>query len=227
MSNILYVNNIISQNDIDKILSIPDVLDLKDKVTNTSQIKLNDFDFMEKINLQLENLLDLKKCRFIYNLKCQKNPYIIHVDRFEKQQNYDLENSKICVIPIQVGDKSDVGVISNVKTIYFDQMYYGPEVMFMHGNTFDRKFAYPVIKNYHNYDIKNLGNDIIIDRKFYNEELTHIEYENLFGLSVENVINWKLGDGFIHNINQLHCSNNYKRYGYDMKLWIVVSILMG
>lgn len=225
MSDVLYVNDIITQNEIDNILKNDDVIKLKNDVVSTSQIKLLDYDFIPKINEKLKSILNMENCRFLYNLKCQKNPYIIHVDRFEKQKDYILQNSKICVIPIQVGTNDRIGFSSNIKTIYFDQMYYGNEVMFMHGNTSDRKFVYPVIKNYDNYDIKNLRNDISIDEEFYNRELTHIEYKNLYRLSINSVISWKIGDGFIHNINQLHCSNNYKNYGYDVKLWIVVSIL--
>jgi len=56
-------------------------------------------------------------------------------------------------------------------------------------------------------NLLNFG-DHPFDIDFYNNYLTHIDYELLSGLTVQSCYKWKIGDIFNFNHTKIHCSGN-------------------
>jgi len=66
-------------------------------------------------------------------------------------------------------------------------------------------------------DILNY-NDTPFDQQFYEQYLTHVPYENLHGLTVEQIVPWVLGDVIVFDRTQLHCASNE----HDRKIGVTV-----
>lgn len=120
------------------------------------------------------------------------NPIKLHVDT-GKDENKIIY--KQVLIPL-----TDTG-----DTILFEPRWYGPSASF----TINEK----EIKNNSGYNLRT--NDHIgisdFDKNFYKKYLNHENYENLRGLNVKKIYNWKLGEVFIFDRTFLHCASDLKK----------------
>ena len=120
------------------------------------------------------------------------NPIKLHVDtgRDKKKIIY-----KQALIPL-----TDTG-----DTIIFEPRWYGQSASF----TVKKED----IENNVGYNLRT--NDHIgkfdFDKNFHNKYLNHEDYENLRGLSVKKIYNWKLGEVFVFDRTFIHCASDLKK----------------
>lgn len=129
------------------------------------------------------------------------NPFFIHTDTGKKE---DLEGKRSLyniVIPLSEDE--------TFNTIIFDQTYIGEATHFYVGNVF-KYFPNPVYNHVkHDYT----GVDHITSSHFdliqYKTHLTHMPYETLQGLSIKEVIPWKIGEAIVFPSCHLHSASNF------------------
>jgi hypothetical protein len=95
------------------------------------------------------------------------------------------------------------------RTVFFDNWWYGPKRGFSRRTdlpqtdeerTSEQGFAWT-----HAFDnVTNYQADKQFDPKVHQELLAHIPIENLHGLTLKQVIEWKIGDCFVADSQQLH-----------------------
>ena len=133
-------------------------------------------------------------------------PHVIHNDD-------DLEHNAFLAfcLPLKyVGDSDDI------KLILFNQYYYqGGAKFFRYDNKERPVFSH---KNLSIYDDVFFLSDAGINNEFKQEYLTHLQDSWLQGLTINTVLDWKVGDILCFNCNQLHCSSNFLSKGVDSKI---------
>jgi hypothetical protein len=133
-------------------------------------------------------------------------PHVIHNDD-------DLEHDPFLAfcLPLKyVGDSDDI------KLILFNQYYYqGGAKFFRYDNKERPVFSH---KNLSIYDDVFFLSDAGINNEFKQEYLTHLQDSWLQGLTINTVLDWKVGDILCFNCNQLHCSSNFLSKGVDSKI---------
>ena len=133
-------------------------------------------------------------------------PHIIHNDD-------DLEHKPFLAfcLPLKIVGNSD-----DIKLVTFDQYYYQGGAKFFKDDNEDRHmFFNEKIISYEN--VKFLS-DIGIDRDFKENYLSHLKDIWLEGLSINTVLEWKIGNILCFNCNQLHCSSNFLSKGVENKI---------
>ena len=97
-------------------------------------------------------------------------------------------------------------------TVFFTKRWYGKSTTFTINEeelNFKPKAGQNARSNAH------LG-DEEFDKEIHQKYLTHIDINNLKGLKVEMIYNWKVGESLIVNRTHVHCSSsriNYKKLG--------------
>jgi len=90
------------------------------------------------------------------------------------------------------------------QTVIFKDRWYEESTSF----TIDQeelKFKPKPGQNYRSR--KHLGEDIF-DKKIYQKYLTHIDINNLKGLKIDMIYNWKIGESCIIDRSHIHCSSS-------------------
>ena len=133
-------------------------------------------------------------------------PHVIHNDD-------DLEHDPFlgfCLPLEKVGDSDDI------KLVLFDQYYYHGGAKFFRNETEERKvFSH---KNLSTYDDVSFLSDAGIDDTFKQNYLSHLKDSWLEGLSINTILEWKIGNILCFNCNQLHCSSNFLSKGVKSKV---------
>ncbi len=120
------------------------------------------------------------------------NPIKLHVDtgRDKKKIIY-----KQILIPL-----TDTG-----DTILFEPRWYGPSSSFtIQEEELQNQNGYNQRTNDHIGDEK-------FDEEFYKKYLNHEDYNNLKGLKVKKLYQWKLGDVLIFDRTYIHCASDLKK----------------
>jgi hypothetical protein len=126
------------------------------------------------------------------------NPIGLHVDG-----GFNLKDIiyKQTLLPL-----SDQG-----ETIIFKNRYYGPSTSFTSDSNDLKENSFENLKkgkNVRSSDHLSMYGDNPFDKIYFNKYLKHEVIDNLKGLEVECVYKWKLGDLFIFDRTNLHCSSS-------------------
>lgn len=134
------------------------------------------------------------------------NPFVIHTDTPHVK---DIVPYKNFLIPLTG--------FSNCYTIFFQQRHYGIGAHFLRSNKYKNWSPDKNIKITDYSDLENYtGKDF--PPGTYKEHLTHMPYDNLHGLSIYDIVQWKMGDIIVFDSAQLHCSNDFSKYeNHDQK----------
>ena len=95
-------------------------------------------------------------------------------------------------------------LIAPGDTVLFTKRWYGSSTTF----TIDEeelKFKPKPGQNERSKD--HLGNEEF-DKKIHNEYLSHIDINNLKGLKIEMIYNWKVGESLIVDRTHIHCASS-------------------
>ena len=95
-------------------------------------------------------------------------------------------------------------LIAPGDTIFFNKRWYGKSTTFT-VNEEDLKFIPKPGQNERSKD--HLGNEEF-DKKIHQKHLTHININNLKGLKVEMIYNWKVGESLIVDRTHIHCASS-------------------
>lgn len=95
------------------------------------------------------------------------------------------------------------------RTVFFDNWWYGPKRAFSLDKTLpqteeDRRPDQGDAFTYEFDKLTNYKPDAKFDEKTHAELLAHIPIEYLHGLTLKQVVEWKLGDCFVSDSQQLH-----------------------
>jgi len=107
------------------------------------------------------------------------------------------------------------------STVFFDNYWEGNASKFVKGKNIydgggstykrdDRVADYSKIKNY---------NDQPFDKVIYEKYLSHLPYENMHGLTVNNIVEWNPGDCIVWNRRQLHSSSNTHKHKIGLSVF--------
>jgi hypothetical protein len=72
-------------------------------------------------------------------------------------------------------------------------------------------------RTYNYSDIVNYNKDLMFDKTIQKNFISHISLETLNGLTIENILEWRLGNCIVFPRTQLHCassSHSKNRYNY-------------
>jgi hypothetical protein len=134
-------------------------------------------------------------------------PFHVHTDTGKAEEMEETYFPfKNVLIPLSNSTKT-----APLYTVFFHQRSLGQASHFWKGE----KFAHQQPKyNFKVTDYTSLLNytGTPLDREVYERHLTHLPFENLFGLSVEKLIEWRIGDVIIFDCNQLHSSNDFSKH---------------
>jgi hypothetical protein len=120
------------------------------------------------------------------------NPIKLHVDT-GKDKNKIIY--KQILIPL-----TDTG-----DTILFEPRWYGPSSTFtIEKDELRKNTGYNLRTNDH------IGK-LDFDKKFYKKYLNHENYNNLKGLKVKKIYEWKLGEALIFDRTFIHCASDLKK----------------
>ena len=119
------------------------------------------------------------------------SPLPIHVDSGFKEE--DIIYKQVVTPLTPIGD-----------TVFFKKRWYGRSTSF----TIDKDELKFIPKSDQNdRSDKHLG-DKEFDKKIYQKYLTHIDINNLKGLEVEFIYNWKVGESLIIDRSHIHCASS-------------------
>lgn len=141
------------------------------------------------------------------------NPFHIHTDTGKKEELGDLTPKYNIVIPLTEAEDHN--------TVIFDQQWHGEASHFMVGSIY--KYwpdpVYNLRKNsYHG--VKGIT-DFNFDLDQYKTYLKHLPYETVQGLSIKQVVPWRIGEALIFDSSLLHCGSYFR--GVKKGLTILVS----
>lgn len=141
------------------------------------------------------------------------NPFHVHTDTGKKEELGQLTPKYNIVIPLTEDEDHN--------TVIFDQQWNGDASHFMVGSIY--KYwpdpVYNLRKNsYHG--VKGIT-DFNFDIVKYKTYLKHLPYETVQGLSIKEVIPWKIGEALIFDSSLLHCGSYF--HGVKKGLTILVS----
>ena len=135
-------------------------------------------------------------------------PHIIHVD-----DSYDYSNCyKAFTIPLKL-----FGSSNDAKLIMFDQYYYHGPAKFFNGDKLNTKKIY-YNKPVYNYKYVSYKSKKSICENMYKKYLTHCKPTWLHGLSINRLLDWKIGNILCFDSLQLHCSSNFLTQNIKRKI---------
>ncbi len=119
------------------------------------------------------------------------SPLPIHVDSGFKEE--DIIYKQVVTPLTPVGD-----------TVFFNKRWYGRSTSF----TIDKdELKFKPKSDQNDRSDKHLG-DKEFDKKIHQKYLTHIDINNLKGLEVEFIYNWKVGESLIIDRSHIHCASS-------------------
>ena len=126
---------------------------------------------------------------------------IFHESFYPLKLHVDSGRDKNCIIYKQIL----IPLTDTGDTILFEPRWYGPSSSF----TIDQE----ELKNKDGYNSRtseHLG-DANFDENIYNQYLTHENINNLKGLKVKKIYEWKVGEALIFDRSFIHCSSTLKK----------------
>jgi len=118
------------------------------------------------------------------------SPLPIHVDSGFKEE--DIIYKQVVTPLTPIGD-----------TVFFKKRWYGRSTSF----TIDKgELKFKPKSDQNDRSNKHLG-DKEFDKKIHQKYLTHIDINNLKGLEVEFIYNWKVGESLIIDRSHIHCAS--------------------
>jgi len=119
------------------------------------------------------------------------SPLPIHVDSGFKEE--DIIYKQVVTPLTPIGD-----------TVFFKKRWYGRSTSF----TIDKgELKFKPKSDQNDRSNKHLG-DKEFDKKIHQKYLTHIDINNLKGLEVEFIYNWKVGESLIIDRSHIHCASS-------------------
>jgi len=119
------------------------------------------------------------------------SPLPIHVDSGFKEE--DIIYKQVVTPLTPIGD-----------TVFFKKRWYGRSTSF----TIDKdELKFKPKSGQNDRSSKHLG-DKEFDKKIHQKYLTHIDINNLKGLEVEFIYNWKVGESLIIDRSHIHCASS-------------------
>ncbi len=119
------------------------------------------------------------------------SPLPIHVDSGFKEE--DIIYKQVVTPLTPIGD-----------TVFFKKRWYGRSTSF----TIDKdELKFKPKSDQNDRSDKHLG-DKEFDKKIHQKYLTHIDINNLKGLEVEFIYNWKVGESLIIDRSHIHCASS-------------------
>ena len=103
------------------------------------------------------------------------------------------------------------------QTIIFKNRFYGLSTNFINDKKELEEFKDQFGKNKRSNEHLYIYGNKPFDKTSYEKYLKHIDYNNLKGLEIESVYEWKIGDIFIFDRSHLHsssCNINKKKLGF-------------
>jgi hypothetical protein len=170
----------------------------KQKQSNVKNVNV-DAELWEFILEKVKDELPLPVHKTGGNYFRTTTPFVVHTDTPHEKNITPYKN---ILIPLTTDSE-------NCYTIMLTQRHYGVGAHFLKSDRYnhftpDKNIKITDYTHLEHYTNKN------IDKKLYEQYLTHMPYDNLHGLSIETVIKWKVGDIIFFDSTQLHCSNNFK-----------------
>jgi len=141
------------------------------------------------------------------------NPFQIHTDTGKADELKDLKPYLNIVIPLVEQE--------DFNTVIFDQSWNGDASHFMVGSVYN--YWPDPVYNLRKTDYSGVENlcNLPFDEDDYLNYLTHLPYETVQGLSIKEVVPWKVGQVLMFDSTLLHCSSNFT--GIKKGLTILVS----
>ena len=119
------------------------------------------------------------------------SPLPIHVDSGFREE--DIIYKQVVTPLTPIGD-----------TVFFNKRWYGRSTSF----TIDKdELKFKPKSGQNDRSNKHLG-DKEFDKKIHQKYLTHIDINNLKGLEVEFIYNWKVGESLIIDRSHIHCASS-------------------
>jgi len=153
---------------------------------------------------------------YSYVLQEAINPRNIHTDMnwYKDKLPY-----KAVLFPLDV--VSDQDGWKDTYTIAFKQRDYlednSNSNKGQHGNTEQSDWTRP----YENPEVHNLINGYSISKEQHEKYFSHMPYEYLEGLEIDNIFKWTPGSCMTWDRNQLHCADNFLANGIKTKLSLI------
>ncbi len=136
-------------------------------------------------------------------------PYLPHVDT---GANISEANYKNIVIPLQT---YPAGKLTHL--VLFKQRYFGNNTGF-YGSGVGGVSEFTCNESLYDYSaILNLEPNHQIDSQILKTRLNHVNHLNLKGLSISQIIPWKVGSCIIFDSAQIHCSSDFTQQGIIRK----------
>lgn len=135
----------------------------------------------------------------------EKTPWNVHCDYYHKLIH---EPYKAFLIPISVNE--DINQVEKTNTIIFNE-----EDTYVSPNIKNKEWS---PKLWNTNKIKKENNA----RIFFEEYLSHESINTLECLTINNILNWKLGSVLHWDENLLHCSDNFIKNNISSKQAIVM-----
>jgi len=215
----LYTINGQSSGKIEKIFSITELKDIENKLllyknkVKSDYTKKNTFTgidsknplyswFIKKIFNKIKDFTDYDLKLLFGAILESKKPIAIHSDWYNKKDGGDLFMNFL--IPLSLDLNKEV---NDTFTIIFNEIIVEQENENQKGNE-------PIWNNY-----KKLENNAT---NYIQTLLSHIEHEKLEKLSIQNILQWTIGDVLFWDSRLMHCSNDFISNGNFVKHGIVI-----
>lgn len=147
---------------------------------------------------------------FASNFFHVQHPHVLHND---DSVRWVPRLHKTVVIPLHISKPTNFAV--------FDQCYLDGPVKLRHGG--DPSKNVEMRNTYYNTNL--LDNSALLyytnkefDKDTYEEYFTHIPRERFYGLSVESIVEWNVGDIIIFDTARIHCAANFLKHGITEKI---------
>lgn len=174
------------------------------KVSNWKYDKNTEFkNWLEK---KLQSTLDRSFTMHGGNYFQTNVPFFVHTDT-GKNEVEGMVPYKNVVVPLTQSTTNHP-----CYTVLFKQRWFGEATMFWKGPLFK------TAKSNYNHKLEDYsmlesytGKEIDINE--YKKFVTHLPYNNLYGLSIDSVYEWNIGDIIVFDCTQLHSSNDFTSKG--------------
>ncbi|NJO60975.1 MAG: hypothetical protein HC836_22775 [Richelia sp. RM2_1_2] len=134
----------------------------------------------------------------------------IHADLWDDERTVD----KTILIPLVIEPNLDT------FTIIFEQHYYHYGAAYI-GKVGNKQVFGPTVILPKNYDkIDRLKENHYFNKEIYHKHLTHRAYSNFYGLTICDIIKWRIGGAIVFNRTHLHCCNDY--FDLTKRAWLSI-----
>ena len=203
------MENLLTPSDIEDLLKLKHSLPVTaEKPYNTETQVDKDWarDFVRTRFPELDSDFEICYSHFLN----QTLPYIIHTDG---PLSLDMKGYFNILIPLEING-------SAAHTVTFEQSFSGKGRAFVKGVTDDELEVYDLTKDY--ADVENLSS-AHFPKEAMTSHLDHIEAASLEGLSLEKIMDWRIGDAILFDRYRLHSSSSFKKFGLKDKTSLIIA----